>query len=108
MSTTRCDVSTLPPTTAGERLGSLAAGGLSRQVGRMILTGSSTPLLSGMSSPIRQRKTYNTAAVTMARLALRFVARTGPVPVKSTVASSLFLSIETVIKDPSSRWSVCE
>ena len=31
----------------------------------MIFTGSSTPLLSGMSSLIKQRKTYSTAAVTM-------------------------------------------
>jgi hypothetical protein len=52
---------------------------------------------------MRQRKTYSTAAVTIARLALRFVSSTGPVPVKSTVADSPRISIDTLIGAPSSR-----
>ena len=50
--------------------------------------GASTPAFSGMSSLIKQRRQYNTALVTRARLALRFPGCTGAEPVKSTSAVS--------------------
>ena len=50
VSTTRCEVSTLPPTTAAHWAGFSCSGGLSRHSGSMISTGSSTPPLRGMSS----------------------------------------------------------
>lgn len=47
-----------------------------------------TPWLRGMSSSIRQRMTYMTAAETMARLAFRLSLQTGSVPSKSITRRS--------------------
>ena len=69
-------------------LGELLRGGFSRHVGQDDPTGASTPWLSGMSSSIRNRRQYITAAVTIARLAFRLPGSTPPVPVKSIVAES--------------------
>ena len=55
-SVTRCEVSTLPPTTAGASAGSSLDGGSRTERGMRTSSGASTPSLSGMSSSIRQRK----------------------------------------------------
>src|SRR5258708_30139593 len=75
---TQVDVSTLPATTAaGDR-------GFSIQPsGRMICSGLRHPAFSGISSSTRVRHTYKTAAVGIARGALKLFVDWGLVPLQS-------------------------
>jgi hypothetical protein len=75
------DVSTLPATVAaGGRGASSEPSGMMTSIGRR------QPALSGISSSTSVRNTYNTAACTTAGGALKLLASSALVPVKSTQA----------------------
>ena len=79
------------------------AGGFNIPVGKISSIGANTPWFKGISSAIRQRSVYMTAAVTMASLAFRLVGCTGADPVKSIRAVSSLICTMTRILAPSSR-----
>lgn len=102
-STSFWEVSTLPPTTAalidGERI---------EFSGMINLIGIRHPELRGISFPSSDLRQYNTALLVMDLGALVFPITSGPVPVKSKVASLFSRSIVKVRQRgvPSSMYSV--
>ena len=101
-STMRWLVVTLPPTTAASPSGSSSEPG-----GITTVTGSRQPSLSGIASPIMQRRLYTIMESVTALGALWFPSTCGPVPVKSNTASPRSPSTVTLrwIGDPSSMAS---
>ena len=84
------ETSVLPATTAAPGMGDRNVPG-----GIMIFSGFRQPSFKGISSPTRQRKTYNTAACVTAGGELKLPVSCGPVPVKSTVADRVARSTLT-------------
>mmetsp|Transcript_7778 Transcript_7778/g.32471 ORF Transcript_7778/g.32471 Transcript_7778/m.32471 type:complete len:244 (-) Transcript_7778:652-1383(-) len=86
-SVTRCEVSTLPPTTAARSLGAR-----NEPVGITNAMGAKHPSLSGISWFTRHRTQYMTAAEVTAGGAFQLPYTSGLVPVKSNVAEPFFAS----------------
>ena len=87
-----CDVSTFPAA-----IGAGATAFTTVRSGAMIRSGRTRPDVKGTSSSNKHRKTYPTAALTIAKLAFTGPARCGELPVKSTMASELAIVTETWI-----------